>query len=722
RYAMSIIQDIREKYARISVIAIALALIGFILTDYFSGKNRSSGNGRANSVGSVNGRAIDVKEFSKSVDQSESGLKQQGYPESMARQQAINQAWDQHVNRILLGNEFDKLGMRIGKRERGDILYGPNAPEDIKKAGTDEKTGQYDPLRARQQVDQMMKNKQVAQTQKDQFKDYVDQLELQRKSEKYAAMLTNSNNYPRWYIEKQTADNSLLGSISIVKAFYTDSSFVDSTIKITDKEIADYINKHKDDYKQEESRSINYISFSAAPTAEDSVKIMNQTQLLKPEFDTINDISTFLARNGNPEQKNTYSLPADIPAEVKDSIVRANKSKSYGPYLNGGSYSLARLVETKMLPDSVKCRHVLVSTDTNAGGYEDSVAAKMIDSIKNAINGGASWAEMVQKYNPLSDGSKPKNDEMTFPSSQIMEGMESGNFAKEFGQFVLFDGKPGEKKAVKTSFGWHFIEILSFIKPQLHYKVAYLNQEIIASQQTDDDAQQAAINFAGSCNDQKSFDAEYEKTLKPKGINKGIGPNIKRNDAQVPGLGFSRNFVRNIYSARQGEVLKPERVGDSYVVAVITEALKEGTQSVAKSRTSIEPLIRNKKKAEMLKQKIGKITTLEAAAASIGKTIDVVDSIRMKTGNPRANFGYEPLVNGATFNPDNKGKVVPEALVGINGVYVIKVENVSATSAETGSVEEQRKQKYQQTKQSGSNLIEALKKAATIKDKRSETY
>jgi hypothetical protein len=35
---MSIIQDIRDKYARISVIAIALALIGFILTDYVRGE------------------------------------------------------------------------------------------------------------------------------------------------------------------------------------------------------------------------------------------------------------------------------------------------------------------------------------------------------------------------------------------------------------------------------------------------------------------------------------------------------------------------------------------------------------------------------------------------------------------------------------------------------------------------------------------------------------
>ena len=35
---MSVIQSIREKYAKWAVVAIALALLGFILTDYFQAK------------------------------------------------------------------------------------------------------------------------------------------------------------------------------------------------------------------------------------------------------------------------------------------------------------------------------------------------------------------------------------------------------------------------------------------------------------------------------------------------------------------------------------------------------------------------------------------------------------------------------------------------------------------------------------------------------------
>ena len=59
---MSVIQSIREKYAKWAVIAIALALLGFILTDYFQAKNRM-GRGNSSTLGTVNGKKIDYISF-----------------------------------------------------------------------------------------------------------------------------------------------------------------------------------------------------------------------------------------------------------------------------------------------------------------------------------------------------------------------------------------------------------------------------------------------------------------------------------------------------------------------------------------------------------------------------------------------------------------------------------------------------------------------------------
>ena len=59
---MSVIQSIRERYAKWAVMAIALALLGFILTDYFQAKNRM-GPGNSTTLGSVNGKKIDWINF-----------------------------------------------------------------------------------------------------------------------------------------------------------------------------------------------------------------------------------------------------------------------------------------------------------------------------------------------------------------------------------------------------------------------------------------------------------------------------------------------------------------------------------------------------------------------------------------------------------------------------------------------------------------------------------
>jgi peptidyl-prolyl cis-trans isomerase D len=713
---MSVIQTIRDKGAKISVIFIALALLGFILTDYFSGKARSAGRGSGStSIGSVNGTKIDMEQFQKDVDGAEDMMKQQGYPQGAATtQQAVEQSWNQSVNRILLTAEFDKLGMQISKKELGDILYGPNAPEDLKKQFADEATGQYNPIKAKQAIDNMLKDKKTPAAQKDQFSNYINQLEQQRKSEKYNSMLTNSSNVPRWFVEKQNADNSQLAKISLVREPY--SSIPDSAVKIEEKDIANYISKHKDDYKQEESRSISYVTFSASPNAADSAAARNKLLAIKPELDSTKDIEQLLASQGAGSYYNGYINGKSIQIAGKDSIFRTPVGSTYGPYLDGPSYVVAKMMGVRQMPDTVKVRHILVATvqrDPQSGQFypvrDSLVAKKLIDSIQTAIRSGSNFDSVCAKLSD--DGTKDKGG--------VYENVYSGQMTAPFNDFIFLN-PVGSKGIVKTEYGYHYIEVLSQKGNGPGYKIAYLPTEIIASQETDNTALNKANLFAGDSRDQKSFDDTYEKTLKPQGILKGIGMNIGPNDPQVQGL-VSRTFVKDIYSAKKGEVLKPERIGNDYVVAVVTEVLSEGTKSVSSARLSIEPLLRNQKKAEMLKKKIGKITTLEAAAAVLGKPIETIDSIRMSLKTTSA-LGYEPKVTGAAFNLSNKGKVVPEALDGINGVYVVRVDNVSATPVTDGNVADQRKALYQQAKQSAANPLNALRSSATIKDKRADRY
>jgi peptidyl-prolyl cis-trans isomerase D len=367
----------------------------------------------------------------------------------------------------------------------------------------------------------------------------------------------------------------------------------------------------------------------------------------------------------------------------------------------------------RSMPDSAKVRHILVSTQTR----DSATAYKLIDSLRTAINSGSNFDSLCAKFSE-DPGSKDKGG--------VYDNVPSGQMVPPFNDYIFLNSV-GSKGIVKTDFGYHYIEILGQKGSGAGYKVAYLPKEIAASQTTDDLANENANKFASDIKDIKTFDAAFEKDWKNKGYQKGVGPNIQRTAADIPGVGSSRNFVRNVYEAKLGEVLKPERVGESYVVAVVTEINKEGSMSVATARPRIESLLRNKKKAEILKQKVGKVNSLEEAITKFGgnKTIEVADSVRINGSSNNPSLGFEPRVVGAAFNPSNKGKVIGEALEGANGVFVIRVEDVLATPSAEGNVQDVRKQRIDQAKQmlQGQQYpMGVLRTAATIKDKRADRY
>lgn len=718
---MSVIQSIRDKYAKISVVAIAFALLGFIMMDAFSGKSNLFG-GNSTTIGSVNGTDIDYINFEQKVKQQEEYQRSQGYPSNDgSRQQLLETTWDQEVNQILLKSEFEELGLTVGKNELTDMLFGKNPPQDLKQRFTDPATGVYNAVQAQQLINQIKNSKNLAE--KAQLNQYLAGLEFNRMMEKYSSLIANSIHFPKWFFEKQNADNSLIANISYVAVPY--ASITDSSIKVTDAEIKDYISKHKEEYKQKENRSIAYVLFDAAATAADSIQIKNQLTGLKEEFASTTDANNFLNKYGSTMKFNDgftgktqmQTANQQMNMSYKDSIFNLQKNEVFGPYVDGNSFAMAKLLDVKTLPDSAKVRHILIqTTDPQAGTVllDDSTAAKRADSINTALKNGANFESLVTQYS---------NDQGSINNGGVYDYFPQGQMVKTFNDFA-FEGNIGERKVVKTEFGYHIIEILGQKGSQPYYKVAYFAKPIVGSDDTENSASNAAIQFAGDSRDMKSFNSNYDKSLKAKGINKVIAANIEPNAFSIEGLGTSRELVKEIYKADKGDVLQPVRVGDKYVVATVTEANDEGVSSASAARIRVEPVLMNKKKAEIITKKLGSITTLESAATAAGQPVQTADSLRLNNGqNP--SLGFEMKVIGAAFNPANKGKVVQQAIPGQSGVYVIRVDNVSATQVEVANIEEQSKNMEMQMRQQlmyRNNPTDVLKKAAKIKDNRSKFY
>jgi peptidyl-prolyl cis-trans isomerase D len=722
---MSIIQTIRDKYARVAVIAVAVALIGFILIDYISGRGSSLFKGGSTSLGSVNGQKIDELEFEKRVQmQEQSQQQQQGPGGEEGRQQIIAALWKQEVDQILLKNEFDKLGLSVGKKEFADMLY--TEPHQLARQYLgNPQNGEYDPTYVRQLINSIRRGKDK--NQKDQLNLLLDAIEKARLVEKYDGLVAGTIHYPKWLFEKQNTDNSLLGKISYVSVPNSIISDSAKEVAVSDKEIEDYITKHKDTYKAEdESRTIQYVLFSAAPSPADSAATKKNVLSLKTAFDTTKNVADFIKANSELNYYDSYVSKAKIQVPDKDSIFKTPVGGMYGPYVDKDQFVLAKVIDIKPWPDTVKVRHILIATQEQGQPIrEDSTAKKLVDSIQLAIKTGAKFDSLVVKY---SDDPGSKN------SGGVYDNVYSGQMVPPFNDFI-FNHKVGESGVVKTDFGYHYIEILAQKGNTPAYKVAYLSKKIETSDETERNAENAALQFAGDSRDLKSFDANAEKNLKPKGIQKLIAPNINSHAYEITGIGVSRKFIKDIFDADRGDVIKSDgKVGDNYVVAVVTEINKAGTLTAANGRSFIEPILKNKKKAEEIKKRIGKVTTLDAVAASMKQTVQSADSLRF-SGSGRSPVSFEHKVLGATFDPANKGKVVAEPLDGNSAVYVVRVDDVTSTIVENADVAAQQKNlesqgrmrilmgnQYSQFGYGQYDPAAVLKKAATIKDNRNKFY
>ena len=709
---MQIIQSIRDKGAAIVIVVIALSLIGFILMDSKQGGNKLF-NSMSTNVGKVNGDAIELSYFNKRVKQTEDIQEQRTGQKSSGTQtfQTREQMWNQIVAEKIFFAETEKLGIDFTSKELAAILSSNDQSNPLlqEQGMTDPATGKLDPVKAQSALTNIKKSKgdqrELINAQ------IVDPLKLSSIVAKYSGMLNASIYYPTWMQEKDKAETKNFATISFVSIPYSEIS--DSTIKVSDAEINDYVEKHKDLFKQEAGRMISYASFSQLASVEDSARTKALVEQLKAPFAADTNAKNFVARNSSLiEFDDKFKPKSKITSAALDSIIAAPAGTVYGPFLDKSNFVIAKVVGTKQLPDSVRARHILIPVNDPKTGepiMADTTAKKLADSIYNAILGGADFAALALKYS--SDGSKDKGGDLGTYGY--------GTMVPEFNDFT-FESPVGSKKVVQTQFGYHVIDILNQKDFKPAYKIAFVAKDITASDVTINKASLDATKASA-----EKTKASLEKYLAKSGIHMTeIPTTIKENDYAVGNLQDARQLVRWAFEAKKGDVSEPYSIGDHFVVATLDKVLKEGVQDAATARSGSEVIIRNKKKAEMIIKKLGSNPTLESAATAYNKQVQEAgaDSSITMSGQLIKTLGVEPKVIGASFNKENQAKV-SAPIAGTSAVYLIKVNSIQSKPADTPEeAAQQATAKINNLRTQINSWYEGLKKQASIKDNRSEFY
>jgi len=706
---MAVIQKIRDKYAKIVGGAIVIALLAFIFSDF--GKNGWSK--QPTTVGKINGDKIEVSEYQAMVEQKELEMKRQsqGQPiDENTEAQLRDQAWSDLVNDKLLSDVEEKLGIVVTTAEVNDLLTGSNPDPTVRQAFTNPQTGVFNPQEVKASIAQLKKDPQ----RKADWEAFEKSLIKRRHQEKFSGMITGSVYTPKFVLEDINNSRNTIAKINYVKLPYT--LVPDAQVKATDDELKKYMEAHKAMFTiKDPTRSVDFVAFNIVPSADDSAKAFADLAKIKEEFSTTTDADAFVARNSQSQIPVAFYTKEQLKTLPNaDELMGAPAGSIVGPFYDGSNYMLAKIEATKTLPDSIKCRHILIGLKDPQSGqekYTDAQAKAKIDSVVAMLNGGVPFDTLVSRFSD-DPGSKAKGGEYEFTLAN------KASLAPEFGDFV-FEGHTGEKKVVKTEFGYHYIEILDQKAPTSTSKIAFVARPFNYSEATNNTIYQTASQFSANAKNGKVFD----NIAKAKGYNIQNADGLNQNSYLVNGLGSSHELVKWAYSAKQGDVSTVFTLGDKYVVAKLSSVMEPGLAPInEKTRPFIEQYVMKAKKAEVLKGKIKGQASLEAVAQSQGQTVATADSVNFVQGFIPG-LGQEPKVVGYAFFKSFNPNTLSPGISGQDALYVISLLGKTNLPAAPRDINMERKMQDYQLKANATQMVMAgMKDAAEVKDLRSDIY
>ena len=684
---MAVLSKIRQR-SFFLIIIIALALFSFVLADVIQSGTFSSD---ANNVGSVNGTDIDAQEFLQNVAM----IEKQG--QGTTSTQALNSAWEQEVRRIILSEEFDKLGLKIGGEQLINIIkQNPNLaqnPEFLNAAG----------LFDENKLKEFLKGIKNApdQTQWLQWKEFEKSIERFAVEQMYNTMIKSGVYTTKAEGKFQhKLENDKVDFEYVTVAF---STVNDDQVKVTDAEIIDFMKKSPKKYKSDPTTSIDFVLVENKPSKEDEQAMVASINEVKAKFDSISNVGEFVNANSDIKFDSTYVTKNQLPVEHQEALFNLPVGSVYGPYVYGGHQCISKMVGRKANA-SAKASHILLSYK----GAPQSTATRTKEEAQALANTLLAQAKanpgnfaMLALTNSDDPGSKNNGGEY--------DNITPGQMVPQFNDFV-FNNAIGTIGVVETDFGFHVIKVTDKYNAVLMGTVA---QKIEPSEATIDAIYTKASQLEADANENKDFAAVAKKA----GFEVIPATNIKGFDEYVQGLGSQREIVRWAFNqdTEIGDVRRFD-VPQGFVIAKLKDKNETGLLPLDVAKLSVEQLIKNQKKAEIIKKKMSG-TSLEAVAKASGASVQTAVGVSIKVPVV-PNIGNEPKVVGKAFGLA-AGKT-SEVIEGLSGMFMVRTKTVTKAMELPNYKTYITQDRSQNQSYAVSKAYTALKDKAEIKDNRAK--
>lgn len=667
------LNTLRTKFGVVLSVVIGVALLAFIL----SLKTEMGFSGQDPKVGEIAGENINYSEYYNEYEQVKA---QSGIQETDEQQSAMlaNAVWQSLIAKRLFEPSLEEMGLEFTDAERMALLSGEQFSQTLYNAFADPTTGEYNVAAVSQFLTESESNPEAAAA----WAQLVEQLHLESSMQKYYGLIKNGvyvNNLE--VAQGQKSQNETRSGKWVVKR-YADTP--DSLINVSSSEIKAYYKAHKNMYKQLPNRQLSYVVFEVSATEEDMAALEQEVKSVGEAFATAEDVKAFARENRNGSIAEGYVNASQLTAEEAEALMAG---KMYGPVLRNNEWTMARVMDTKMAPDSLGIRHIVLP-------YTET---ELADSLLTALKGGADFAEAAAQYSVFAQTAQLGGEVGVMPFAAF-----TGEFAE-----ALASAKKGDIVKIASGDAIQLMQVYRADKATKHIRVASINYPVLASSETRRTAHSAAGSFTLAA---KEDFAEAASTA-------AVTPRVAtlvQGDRTIRGLEDSREVARWAYGAKVGDISEIFTVGDDYVIATLTSIDKNEYTPVEEVAAQIRMQLARDKKFELVKAQMAG-ATIEEVAEAVGAEVAEYEGAAF--GSYYLNGpGLEPTLIGAIASTTDKG-VVSAPVKGLNGVYVFTVESIEDSAAQTAEAERVRAQAVQESMTTQSAL-QAVQEMAEIKDLR----
>lgn len=704
---MALIGTIR-KHSALAVILVGVAITAFIVSDLFTGRGK---RGHAlPSIGMIAGEEITVKDYNQRVEDNIEIQRSNQNKANLTAQETFDirqSTWTQYLNEIIMGKEYDNLGLTVTTDELFALVQGPHPHSLIRQYFQDPATKQYSPemvLNFLQNLDNMKPEV------KKQWLNLEKYIKDDRLTQKYQALVAKAYYVPQAFAAMDFQNKKKNAEIRDVAIRYT--TIKDEDVVLADKDYEAYYEKNKQMYEQEPSRDLDYVVFDVLPSSEDRTQTRESVNQIYSDFRNTPDYATFVNSTSDKRYDSTWFKKGQLPVTIDSLLFSSPVGTFVPPYEDNNAWHMARLMDIQARPDSMKAEHILISYK---GAYKAAESIKrtkeeadrLADSLLNVLRvDDTKLKALASRFSD--DGSAKENN-------GDLGWFADGNMVYQFNEAVL-KGKVGDLVKVSTPFGFHVIKITGKHEPVTKIRAAIIDRAIAPSSKTFQDIYTKASTFAGENNTRTKF----ETAVTDQGLNKRSATYQKEMGNSIPGIDNPREIVRWAFTEgiKKDEISPVFDVGGSYVVAVLTTVRQKGVMPLEQVKDNIKNFVMNEKKASIIKDKYKSAgsSDIYQIARDFNTKVDTNLTLTFASRNIPG-FGSEFQVIGEIFTL--KEGDLSEPIQGNGGVFVVKVDRFyePPQPANYNANRDQMTAAFR-SRMSSNPMFSALQKKAKVEDNR----